>query len=279
MTRDKKGLSLFCFDFVVEKKREKKGLSLFFRKRDEEIVLDPARLPKHVAIIMDGNGRWAKKRILPRALGHNAGVESVREIVRACADLKIEVLTLYSFSTENWRRPQEEVRDLMDILGRALEKETPELKKNNVRLRILGRISALPKTVQDSLARSIDQLKNNTGLLLNLALNYGSRQEIADAVNKLISSGAANVLEEDISNALYTSGLPDPDLLIRTSGENRVSNFLLWQIAYAEIYVTPVLWPDFKKEDFLAALADFQSRERRFGRVSSENGNKSAGSR
>ncbi len=228
-------------------------------------VLDSSSLPKHIAIIMDGNGRWAKKRNLPRAIGHNAGVESVREIVRACADFKIEVLTLYSFSTENWRRPKEEISDLMGILGRALEKETPELAKNNVRLKISGKIEALPAHLQKSLARSVEFLGKNTGLILNLALNYGSRQEITDAVNKLISQGKKIVSEKDISDSLYSADIPDPDLLIRTSGENRVSNFLLWQIAYAEIYVTPVLWPDFRREDLLAAIRDFQSRQRRFG--------------
>ena len=244
--------------------------SLFSRKKKTlekapAEVLDPASLPKHIAIIMDGNGRWAKKRNLPRAMGHNAGVESVREIVRACADLKIKVLTLYSFSTENWRRPKEEINDLMGILGRALEKETPELAKNNVRLKISGKIEDLPANLQESLAHSVDFLGKNTGLILNLALNYGARQEITDAVNKLISQGKKIVLEKDISDSLYTAGIPDPDLLIRASGENRVSNFLLWQIAYAEIYVTPVLWPDFKREDLLLAIRDYQSRQRRFG--------------
>ena len=244
--------------------------SLFSRKKKtldkvSAEILDSASLPKHIAIIMDGNGRWAKKRHLPRAMGHNAGVESVREIVRACADLKIKVLTLYSFSTENWRRPKEEINDLMGILGRALEKETPELAKNNVRLKISGKIEALPANLQESLAHSVDFLGKNTGLILNLALNYGARQEITDAVNKLISQGKKIVLEKDISDSLYTAGIPDPDLLIRTSGENRVSNFLLWQIAYAEIYVTPVLWPDFRREDLLSAIRDFQSRQRRFG--------------
>ncbi len=244
--------------------------SLFSRKKKTlekapAEVLVSASLPKHIAIIMDGNGRWAKKRNLPRAMGHNAGVESVREIVRACADLKIEVLTLYSFSTENWRRPKEEISDLMGILGRALEKETPELAKNNVRLKISGKIEALPPNLQKSLARSVEFLEKNTGLILNLAINYGSRQEITDAVNKLISQGKKIVSEKDISDSLYTAGIPDPDLLIRASGENRVSNFLLWQIAYAEIYVTPVLWPDFKREDLLLAIRDYQSRQRRFG--------------
>jgi undecaprenyl diphosphate synthase len=249
-----------------------RGKSVRSAKENFPVSLDPSRIPRHIAVIMDGNGRWAKKRGLPRAAGHNAGVESVREIVKASSDLKVEILTLYSFSTENWLRPKEEVGELMRILGYALERETPELKKNNVRLKILGRSEALPKSVQESLARSVDSLKGNTGLLLNLALNYGSRQEITDAVNKLLAQGLASVSEKDISQALYTSGLPDPDLLIRTSGENRVSNFLLWQIAYAEIYVTPVYWPDFRKNDLIVALTDFQSRERRFGRIPMESG-------
>lgn len=232
--------------------------------------LDLTRIPRHVAVIMDGNGRWAKKRGLPRVAGHNAGVESVREIVRASSDFKIEILTLYSFSTENWQRPKEEVGELMRILSYALERETPELKKNNVRLNILGRVKALPESVQESLKKSIDKLKDNTGLLLNLALNYGARQEMTDAVNSLLAKGISNVSENDITQALYTAGLPDPDLLIRTSGENRVSNFLLWQIAYSEIHVTPVYWPDFRKADLIAALADFQARERRFGRIPME---------
>ncbi len=222
-------------------------------------------MPRHIAIIMDGNGRWAKKRNMPRVMGHNAGVESVREIVRACADLKIEVLTLYSFSTENWKRPKEEIRDLMGILAYALEKETPELLKNNVRLKISGKTEELPENVQKSLAKSVETLKKNTGLILNLALNYGSRQEITDAVNKLLTQGKTAVSEKDISDSLYTADIPDPDLLIRTSGESRVSNFLLWQIAYAEIYVTTVLWPDFRRADLVNAIQDFQSRERRFG--------------
>ena len=227
--------------------------------------LDLSRLPRHVAIIMDGNGRWAKSKGLPRLAGHKAGVDRVREIVRAASDLGIKVLTLYSFSTENWARPQEEVTDLMGLISWSLRRETDEMAKNNVHLSVIGRVPGLPSSVRAELARSVGRLKDNKGMHLNLALNYGGRQEIVDAVNLLLASGRKSVDEADVSGALYTAGQPDPDLLIRTSGEMRVSNFLLWQIAYAEIYVTPVLWPDFKREELYAALADYQKRERRFG--------------
>ncbi len=227
--------------------------------------LDPKRLPKHVAVIMDGNGRWAKAKGLPRVAGHKAGVESVRAITRACGELGVEVLTLYSFSTENWLRPEDEVSELMRLLGWALKAETPELDKNNVRLMASGRIGGLPGSVQDQLAASIKKLSKNTGLLLNLALNYGSRSEIVDAVNSLIKEGAREVTEQMISGRMYTAGLPDPDLVIRTSGEMRISNFLLWQAAYAEFYVTPTFWPDFRKADLVSALLEYQGRQRRFG--------------
>ena len=211
---------------------------------------------------MDGNGRWAKSRGLPRLAGHKAGVDSVKEAVRSCGELGIQVLTLYSFSTENWLRPAEEVGELMKLLSWALSRETLELHKNNVRLRASGRLEGLPKAVQDELKTSISKLSGNTGLILNLALNYGSRQEIVDAVNKIEKRP---VTEEDINAALYTGGLPDPDLVIRTSGEMRLSNFLLWQAAYAELYVTPVLWPDFRRPHLEEALAEFAKRQRRFG--------------
>jgi undecaprenyl diphosphate synthase len=227
--------------------------------------LDLARLPKHLAVIMDGNGRWAQSRGLPRLAGHKAGVDSVREIIRACSDLRIPVLTLYSFSTENWQRPQDEVSDIMGLLALALRRETLDMAKNNVRLSAIGRLAGLPDSVRRELDRPIDKPKDNTGVHLNLALNYGSRQELADAVNRLLAAGRRDVTEQDISDALYTAGLPDPDLVIRTSGEMRISNFLLWQLAYAEIYVTPVLWPDFRREQLVAALIDYQGRDRRFG--------------
>ncbi len=214
---------------------------------------------------MDGNGRWAKSRGLPRLAGHRAGVESVREAVRSCGQLGVKVLTLYSFSTENWLRPAEEVGELMKLLSWALSRETLELDKNKVRLTASGRLSGLPPAVQKELQASIDKLAGNTGLILNLALNYGSRQEIVDAANKLIAAGKKELSEEDLSGALYTAGLPDPDLVIRTSGEMRLSNFLLWQSAYAELYVTPVLWPDFRRPHLEEALAEFGKRQRRFG--------------
>ena len=227
--------------------------------------LDAARIPKHLAVIMDGNGRWAKSKGLPRLAGHRAGVESVREAVRVCSELGVSYLTLYSFSTENWLRPKDEVSELMKLLAYALKKETLELDKNNVRLRAVGRLEGLPAPVREELERSEKRLEKNTGLTLNLALNYGSRQEIVDAVNRLMAQGIGQVTEADLSKALYTGDMPDPDLVIRTSGEMRVSNFLLWQIAYSELYVTPVFWPDFREENLREAIREFQRRERRFG--------------
>jgi undecaprenyl diphosphate synthase len=226
-------------------------------------------LPKHVAVIMDGNGRWAQSRGLPRLAGHKAGVDSVRECVRACGALGIKYLTLYSFSTENWGRPADEVGELMKLLSWALSIETLELNKNSVRLRAIGRLDGLPQAVQNELASSIKKLDRNTGLTLTLALNYGSRQEIVDAVNRLIRGGAREVTEEQLAAALYTgeAGIPDPDLVIRTSGEMRLSNFLMWQAAYAELYVTPVYWPDFRRPHLEEALAEFAKRERRFGGI------------
>ena len=218
---------------------------------------------------MDGNGRWAAARGLPRIAGHKAGVESVRAIVRAAGELGIEALTLYSFSTENWLRPAEEVGELMKLLSWALNKETLDLDKNNVRLGAIGRLEALPKAVQSELAKAIERLKDNTGLKLTLALNYGGRQEIADAVGKALAAGET-IDEDAIGRHLYTAGLPELDLMIRTSGEMRISNFLLWQTAYAELHVTPVLWPDFRKEHLVTAIEDFQRRDRRFGGLSTK---------
>ena len=219
---------------------------------------------------MDGNGRWAQARSLPRLAGHRAGVESVREAIRSCGPLGIKILTLYSFSTENWLRPKAEVKELMRILSWALKRETLELSKNNVRLRAIGRLDGLPDAVRDELRASIERLSKNTGLILNLALNYGSRQEIVDAANALLAQGKREITEQDLSGALYTRDVPDPDLVIRTSGEMRLSNFLLWQSAYAEIYVTPVLWPDFRRSHLEEALAEFDRRERRFGGLESQ---------
>ncbi|OGR82928.1 MAG: di-trans,poly-cis-decaprenylcistransferase [Elusimicrobia bacterium RIFCSPLOWO2_01_FULL_54_10] len=222
-------------------------------------------LPRHIAIIMDGNGRWAKSRGLPRIFGHRAGTQSVREAVKVCGELGIEALTLYAFSTENWARPKAEVSALMGLLSKMLSTEVSELNKSGVRLMAVGRLHELPAKVRGELEKAIDKLKSNTGLILNLALNYGGRQEIADAVNKIIHLGIKKVDEKILSKYLYTADLPDPDLMIRTSGEMRISNFLLYQLAYAELYVTPTLWPDFRREHLYQAIASFQARERRFG--------------
>ena len=230
----------------------------------------PAPIPRHVAVIMDGNGRWAAARGLPRIAGHKAGVDSVRAIVRAAGELGVEALTLYSFSTENWLRPAEEVGELMKLLSWALRKETLELYEKNVRLAAIGRLDALPPAVRTELTAAIERLKDNTGLRLVLALNYGGRQEIVDAVNKAVAAGETKIDEEAVGRHLYTADLPELDLMIRTSGEMRISNFLLWQTAYAELHVTPVLWPDFRKEHLVAAIEDFQRRDRRFGGLSSK---------
>ena len=230
-------------------------------------------IPRHVAIIMDGNGRWAQQRKLPRIEGHRAGAESVRTIVRASGELGIEYLTLYAFSIENWNRPKMEVSALMHLLEFYLKQEIPELNKNNVRLAAIGRIHELPDGAQKQLAKSIDALSKNTGLTLVLSLSYGGRAEIVDAVRAIareMKAGrldAADIDEKVIAQHLYTRAIPDPDLLIRTSGEMRVSNFLLWQISYAEIYVTETLWPEFRKPELVKALEDYGQRQRRFGRV------------
>ena len=232
---------------------------------------DQKKLPKHVAIIMDGNGRWAKKRGISRVKGHQKGAEAVRTVVRTSRKLGIPWLTLYAFSEENWKRPKTEIQALMGLLKRFLKNELKEMLENGIRLQSIGRVGKLPEDTKSILLETIDKTAANRDMVLTLALSYGGRQEIMDAVRKL-----AGMIEEkkiqtdDLSEKLfqaqlYTSLMPDPDLLIRTSGEYRVSNFLLWQIAYTEIYVTPTLWPDFGKEEYLAALEDFQKRERRFG--------------
>lgn len=236
--------------------------------------LNPERLPRHIAVIMDGNGRWARNRFLPRVAGHRAGAESVRSVVEASARLGVEVLTLYAFSVENWKRPKAEVGTLWDLLRRYLRQELAELKKHNIRLGAIGRIEQLPDDVQAELDYAILETSASTGMRLNLALNYGGRSEIVDAVNTLLerskNSGDFKVDEQMLSDVLTTRGLPDPDLLIRTSGELRVSNFLLWQIAYTEIFVTEKYWPDFRAADLLEAILDYQKRERRFGGLSPE---------
>ena len=236
-------------------------------------AIDFARLPRHVAVIMDGNGRWAKLRHKPRVEGHRAGIASVRDVVETSARLGLQVLTLYAFSVENWKRPQSEVTTLMGLLKRYLRSELDTLLRNNIRFRVIGRMEALPADVQDELRRGIERTADRSGLLFNIALNYGGRTEITDAVRRLAADVAAGrrepgaIDEDTLSSYLYTAGLPDPDLLIRTSGEMRVSNFLLWQIAYAEIWVTDVLWPDFRRKHLLQAVADFQKRERRYGGI------------
>jgi undecaprenyl diphosphate synthase len=234
--------------------------------------LDLTQLPRHVAVIMDGNGRWAQKRHLPRIAGHRSGTQSARTTIETCARLKIEALTLYAFSVENWRRPKTEIDFLMALLRDYLRKEMPLIQKNNIRMRFLGRMDELPAGVQNDVREAMEKTAGNKGMVLCVALNYGGRAEIVDAMNAILSErnghGASHkVTEEQLSRHLYTEGLPDPDLLIRTSGEMRVSNFLLWQIAYAEIFVTETLWPDFNRARLLEALLEFQKRERRYGGI------------
>ena len=253
--------------------------------RDEARLLerlDAERLPRHIAVIMDGNGRWAQRRHLPRVSGHSAGVESARTIIDTCARLHIPALTLYAFSMENWRRPKAEIDFLMRLLRQYLRKELPVIHRNNIRLQIIGRTEQLPEEVQADVAKGVALTAQNSGMVLTVALNYGGRAELVDAFNAILDhfrkkasngNGAlANfrVDEETIAENLYTAGLPDPDLLIRTSGELRISNFLLWQIAYAEIYVTETLWPDFRRAELYTALADYQKRERRYGGLAAE---------
>ena len=237
--------------------------------------LDLTRLPRHVAVIMDGNGRWAKRKHLPRVAGHRVGTQTARSTIETCARLKIEALTLYAFSVENWRRPKTETDFLMQLLREYLRQEMPVIHKNNIRLRFLGRRKELPIAVQQDLRRAEDETAKNNGMILCLALNYGGRAEIVDAINTIVAARSARptyaaVEEEEVSRNLYTYGLPDPDLLIRTSGEMRVSNFLLWQIAYAEIFVTETLWPDFNRARLLEILVEFQKRERRYGGIREE---------
>lgn len=230
-------------------------------------------LPKHVAVIMDGNGRWAKQRNLHRVEGHKHGVDSVRTIVRLCGELGISYLTLYAFSMENWARPSDEVTTLMEYLAFFLIQETPDLLKKNVRIQAIGRLELLPEAAQEQLKKSIEATSHCTGLTLVLALSYGSREEILRAVKEIaqnVKDGKIeiqNISEQSFSNALYTSGMPDPDLLIRTSGEMRLSNFLLWQLSYSELYVTKTLWPDFGEAELFEALENYAQRNRRFGKI------------
>jgi undecaprenyl diphosphate synthase len=234
--------------------------------------IDPKRLPRHLAVIMDGNGRWAGLRKLPRVAGHRAGIESVREIVEVCARLKLQVLTLYAFSVENWKRPRSEVRTLMRLLKEYIRRELTNLHKNNIRFRAIGRVHELDASVRKELENAMEVTAANSGMLLNVALNYSGRTELVDTFNRLVEELGSNgkplvITEETVSAALYTSGVPDPDLLIRTSGEMRISNFLLWQIAYSEIHVTQTYWPDFRRKDLFEALLDYQCRDRRYGGI------------
>jgi undecaprenyl diphosphate synthase len=247
-------------------------------ERDLVDSIDFDRLPQHVAVIMDGNGRWAKSRFLPRLEGHRAGVESVRSVVETAARLGLEALTVYAFSTENWKRPTDEVSGLMGLLKLYIRRELKTLQDNNIRFGVVGGLDGLPKDVQDELRRGIGETAHLTGLQFSLALNYSGRSEITDVTRRIAAAAKAGTIdpaaidEATIERHLFTAHLPEPDLLIRTSGEMRVSNFLLWQIAYAEIWVTDVLWPDFRRRHLLQAIADFQKRERRYGGITAATG-------
>jgi undecaprenyl diphosphate synthase len=234
--------------------------------------LDPARMPAHIAIIMDGNGRWARRRNLPRVAGHKAGMDPVRNTVETCTRLGIQALTLYAFSAENWKRPRTEVDMLWRLLRLYLSRELPDLMRNGIRFTCMGRLDQLPPRVRHELQIAIDATAGNEGMRLNVAINYSGRAELVDALNAILDDARLRgqledlrIDEQAIASRLYTAGLPDPDLLIRTSGEMRISNFLLWQIAYAELYVTETLWPDFRRADLLHAIVDYQKRDRRFG--------------
>lgn len=249
------------------------GMTPKAEKLAVEIMSQPERVPTHVAIIMDGNGRWAARQNKPRTFGHEAGVKAVREVVKAAGEIGIKYLTLYTFSSENWKRPKSEVAALMSLLSRTTRKELNELIKNNVKLITVGRISALSSSRQKVLNDAVQKTRNNKGLVLILALNYGGRTEIIDAVKSIANSARSGILdisdinEELFSNFLYTANIPDPDLLIRTSGEMRISNFLLWQTSYTELLVVDTLWPDFGREDLFEGVLNYQKRDRRFGKI------------
>ena len=238
-------------------------------EREEELLkrINKNKLPEHIAIIMDGNGRWAKQRGLPRIVGHKKGVETVRKILTLCGELGIGALTLYAFSTENWARPKTEIKALMGLLKIYLQNEIEELNKNRVKLRAIGRLKEFPIRIQELLNKATQATGKNTGVILTLALNYGARAEIIDAIKKIPPSEIEGLSEESFKNYLYTNYLPYPELLIRTSGEFRLSNFLLWQAAYTEIYVTDILWPDFGRDQLLKALINYQDRQRKFGGI------------
>ena len=240
-------------------------------EQDLVALIEPTTLPAHIAIIMDGNGRWARKRSLPRVAGHRAGIESVRKVLEASAELGVQALTLYAFSTENWKRPAKEVQTLMGLLREYLDKEIDNIDRNNIRFGTLGDTAELGPTIQEELNKAIERTRLNTGLKFNVALNYSGRKELLHAMNEILREAKQNpsllegVGEEELVRHLYTRDLPDPDLLIRTSGELRISNFLLWQIAYSEIWVTDTLWPDFRKQHLYEGIIAFQKRERRYG--------------
>lgn len=234
-------------------------------------MTDPKQIPQHIAIIMDGNGRWAKMRGLPKIAGHREGIAAIEKVMKAADALGVKILTLYTFSTENWKRPKAEVDALFALMEEYIDREADKLKRDNVRLSVIGRTEGLPQRIREKLARLITETRNNSGLILNLALNYGGRAEILDACRAILkdaSSGAVSpdeITEERFSDYLYTKGLPDPDLMIRTSGEMRISNFLLWQLSYAEFYITEALWPDFDGSEFEKAVNDYRGRDRRYG--------------
>lgn len=237
--------------------------------KEEKVYPPLEKIPVHVGIIMDGNGRWAQARGLPRLAGHRAGTENLRRILRAAVEFGIRILTIYAFSTENWERPRDEVEGLLDIMERMIDRELPELHREGVQIRHVGRLERVPDRLAAKIRQALELTRDNQRLILNVAFNYGGRAEIVDAVRRIIRDGVPPeaVDEALISRYLYTAGLPDPDLIIRTSGEMRVSNFLIWQGAYAEYYVTPVYWPDFDKDEFYKALAEYARRQRRFGRI------------
>ncbi len=263
-------------DESVSDSSSKVSLKLSTDRKIQEELKRSGEIPTHIAIIMDGNGRWAKRRGLPRVAGHREGVKSVRDVVEACAQLGVKYLTLFAFSTENWRRPKEEIDTLMKLLIRTLRSETEKLHKNDIKLMAIGDIDSLPKEVRQELKEAMEKTKNNKRMVLNLALSYSGRWEIIEAVKEIardVKKGKVKIEEIDdklFSNYLKTAGIPDPDLLIRTSGELRISNFLLWQIAYTELYITDCLWPDFRRKHLYEAIRDYQRRERRFGMTSEQ---------
>lgn len=230
-------------------------------------MINPQKVPRHIAIIMDGNGRWAKQRGLPRVAGHREGAESLREVLKVCAEIGVKYLTVYAFSTENWQRPQEEVDFLMSLFSQTIDRELDELIKNRVRLQFLGRLEKFSDSLRKKMEEAMQKTKSGDRITLNVMVNYGGRAEIVDAVSKIVEEGRKEISEETFAQYLYTKDIPDPDLLIRTANEMRVSNFLLWQIAYAEIFVTPTLWPDFRRTQLLEAIDNFQKRIRKFGKT------------